>query len=84
MIGIPDERAGQLPKAYVVPKQGQSIQPQEIQNWIQDKVAPYKRLRGGVELMEVIPKSPSGKILRRVLTDMEKERAAKLAGKAKL
>jgi acyl-CoA synthetase (AMP-forming)/AMP-acid ligase II len=38
-----------------------------------DKVAPYKRPRGGVEIIEAVPKSPSGKILRRVLMEKEKD-----------
>ena len=37
-----------------------------------DRVANYKRLRGGVEFIPVIPKSPSGKILRRLLRDAER------------
>ena len=81
VIGLPDERAGQVPKAFVVPRPGQTIGGHAIAEWISDKVAPYKRLRGGVEIIDAVPKSPSGKILRRVLTDLEKERAAKKAAK---
>jgi acyl-coenzyme A synthetase/AMP-(fatty) acid ligase len=46
---------------------------------VADHKANYKWLRGGVEFLDVIPKSPSGKILRRLLRDKEKE-----ANKAKL
>ena len=48
-----------------------------------DRVASYKQLRGGVEFVEEIPKSPSGKILRRVLRDREKAKMA-ASTKAKL
>ena len=37
------------------------------------KLAPHKRLRGGIQFVETIPKSPSGKILRRILRDLEKQ-----------
>lgn len=44
-----------------------------IEKYVQKDKAHYKWLRGGVEFVDVIPKSPSGKILRRVLRDKEKE-----------
>jgi acyl-coenzyme A synthetase/AMP-(fatty) acid ligase len=67
VIGIPDERAGELPKAFVVSKGGMTEN--EVQQYVADKVAPHKKLRGGVEFVESIPKSASGKILRRQLRD---------------
>ena len=48
---------------------------------VEDHKAPYKRLKGGVEFLEVIPKSPSGKILRRLLRDQEKEKRRRMGGK---
>ncbi|KAJ3194448.1 hypothetical protein HK101_002663 [Irineochytrium annulatum] len=86
VIPTPDERAGELPRAYVVLKPGQKATEKEIQDFIQKKVSNHKWLRGGVAFIDAIPKSPSGKILRRVLRDMDaKERAAKgPAPKAKL
>lgn len=82
VIGIPEERAGEAPKAFVVLKPGTAKSDQtakEIIEFIDKKVAPHKRLKGGLEFMDVIPKSPSGKILRRVLKDMEKEKAKQKA-----
>ena len=63
VIGVPDERAGEVPKAFVVLKdQATSV---EILEYVSARVAPYKKLRG-IEFVEHIPRSPAGKILRRV------------------
>jgi acyl-CoA synthetase (AMP-forming)/AMP-acid ligase II len=72
VVGVPDEDAGELPKAYVVAA-GDDFDPDELIAWVSERIAPQKRIRL-VELTDEIPKSPSGKILRRVLK--EKERAA--------
>lgn len=54
----------------------------EISKWVESHKARHKWLKGGVEFIDVIPKSPSGKILRRLLRDKEKE--ARRAKGAKL
>ncbi|KAH8920954.1 acetyl-CoA synthetase-like protein [Atractiella rhizophila] len=71
VIGIiSDKEATELPRAYVVPKDPShphhdlSLQ---IQAFVASRVAHYKRLRGGVKVVAVIPKNPTGKILRREL-----------------
>jgi acyl-coenzyme A synthetase/AMP-(fatty) acid ligase len=76
VIGVHDKaQATELPRAYVVLKDevAQKENPEqvakEIIEWTASKVANHKKLRGGVRIMEVIPKSPSGKILRRLLRD---------------
>ncbi|KAI9016654.1 putative phenylacetyl-CoA ligase [Hyaloraphidium curvatum] len=74
VIGIPDEMAGELPKAWVVLKQPGSMSTQEIATFVEGRVAQHKRLRGGVELVAEIPKSPSGKILRRVIRTAEADK----------
>ena len=74
VIGIPDEEAGEVPKAFVVPSA--PLTPEEVTAFVAEHVAPYKKVRA-VELIDEIPKSPSGKILRRVL--IERERTASLA-----
>ena len=53
----------------------------QIITYMDSKLAPHKRLRGGIQFMEAIPKSPSGKILRRILRDQEKEQQQKTASK---
>ncbi|ESO85322.1 hypothetical protein LOTGIDRAFT_221356 [Lottia gigantea] len=73
VIGVPDSDAGELPKAYVVLKKDQKLSEKDIVNYVAERVAPHKKLRGGVEFLEQIPKSASGKILRRVLRDRLKK-----------
>jgi acyl-coenzyme A synthetase/AMP-(fatty) acid ligase len=60
-----------VPKAFIVP--GRPITAEEVMRFVADRVAPYKKLHA-VEIVEEIPKSPSGKVLRRVL--IERERTA--------
>ncbi len=69
VIGIPDEEAGEVPKAFVVLK-GEAT-PDAIMAFVAEQVAPYKKIRS-VEMIAQIPKSASGKILRRMLKDQEK------------
>uniref|UniRef100_A0ABM0MT63 4-coumarate--CoA ligase 1-like n=1 Tax=Saccoglossus kowalevskii TaxID=10224 RepID=A0ABM0MT63_SACKO len=71
VIGIPDDDAGELPKAFIVPKTDQ-ITVREVIKFVEETVSPHKRLRGGVQFVEEVPKSASGKILRRVLKDAMK------------
>lgn len=75
----------QLPRAYVVLSGPSSPNIEaEIQAWVASRVARHKQLRGGVIVIDAIPKSPSGKILRRVLRDkakgenLDRRRASKL------
>jgi acyl-CoA synthetase (AMP-forming)/AMP-acid ligase II len=75
VIPIPDEEAGQAPKAFVVTNG--TITPEEVIEYVAEHVAPYKKVRA-VEVIDEIPKAPSGKILRRVLID--RERTAAMAG----
>ncbi|KAG9504920.1 hypothetical protein J7337_004901 [Fusarium musae] len=79
VIQVPDERSGEVPKAFVVKSSlAESLDEKKVANDIMkhvaDNKASYKQLRGGVEFLEVIPKSPSGKILRRLLRDKEREK----------
>jgi acyl-CoA synthetase (AMP-forming)/AMP-acid ligase II len=69
VIGVPDDECGELPKAFVVPS-GDSVDGDALIEFVAGKVSPQKRIRL-VEQIEEIPKSPSGKILRRVLKDRE-------------
>ncbi|KFY86640.1 hypothetical protein V500_07503 [Pseudogymnoascus sp. VKM F-4518 (FW-2643)] len=73
VIGVMSERdATELPRAYVVlaPAVGKTrLSEAALIEWLSERVAPHKRLRGGVEFICEIPKSPSGKILRRLLRD---------------
>ena len=66
-----EDLASEVPLAYVVPKEGTGSKEleKEIVEWLGKKVANHKKLRGGVKFTDEIPKSVSGKILRRVLKD---------------
>jgi acyl-CoA synthetase (AMP-forming)/AMP-acid ligase II len=66
VIGMRDDECGEVPKAFVVVRPGACAD--EILAFVAARVAPYKKLRA-IQLVEKIPKSPSGKILRRVLRD---------------
>lgn len=77
VIQVPDPASGELPRAYVVLKEGSTMTAEDIQAWIKERVAPYKRLDGGVIFTSVIPKSASGKILRRILRDQAANEAPK-------
>ncbi|RGP63269.1 putative phenylacetyl- ligase [Fusarium sporotrichioides] len=87
VIQVPDLRAGEVPKAFVVKApqaKGKSDDEvtQSINKHVEEHKARHKWLKGGIEFIDVIPKSPSGKILRRLLRDREKqarkEKGAKL------
>ncbi|KAI1782591.1 hypothetical protein LXA43DRAFT_1068509 [Ganoderma leucocontextum] len=80
VVGVPDEYAGELPRAYVVlkPVVADAVKKDErlagqvragLYETIASAAAKYKRLEGGIEFMDAIPKNPSGKILRRVLRE---------------
>jgi acyl-CoA synthetase (AMP-forming)/AMP-acid ligase II len=71
VVGSPDDEAGEVPKAFVVPQA--ELDPDALMAFVAERVAPHKRIRR-VEFVDAIPKSASGKILRRAL--IERERAA--------
>jgi acyl-CoA synthetase (AMP-forming)/AMP-acid ligase II len=74
VVRYPDQAAGEVPKAYIVLKEQASEQ--ELMDWVAERVAPYKRVRL-VEFTDSIPKSPSGKILRRLLVARTDDLAAR-------
>ena len=67
VIPIPDADGGEAPMACVVPAVD-DLDPDALMAWVAERVAPYKRIRA-VEIVDEIPKSASGKILRRLLRD---------------
>jgi 4-coumarate--CoA ligase len=76
VVQISDEASGELPRAYVVLKP--SAEPNEVTKeylikWVKERVSPHKRISGGVVFVEQIPKSASGKILRRILRNEAKK-----------
>jgi len=85
VIQIPNEKTGEVPKAFVVKspsvglEENDRVLAREIQKHVEEHKARYKWISGGIEFIDEIPKSPSGKILRRLLRDKEKEKR-RLAG----
>jgi 4-coumarate--CoA ligase len=79
VIGVQDEQQHtEVPRAYIVAAQDRHSNAGEdearaIVEWTTKKVASHKRLRGGIVFVDEIPKSASGKILRRVLKERSKE-----------
>jgi acyl-coenzyme A synthetase/AMP-(fatty) acid ligase len=78
VIAVPHDQDGEVPKAFVVrcpTEAGKSDEEvtKAIEKHVQDHKAHYKWLKGGIEYVDSIPKTPSGKILRRLLRDKERE-----------
>ncbi len=69
VIPSPDEEAGEVPKAFIVLRDKATVE--EITDFVAARVAPHKRIRK-IEFVSEIPKSPAGKILRRVLVQRER------------
>jgi long-chain acyl-CoA synthetase len=75
-VGIPDAYRGETVKAYVVPREGETLTAEEIMLFCREKLAAYKAPKQ-VEFMEELPKSTVGKVLRRKLREMEMEKTKK-------
>ena len=88
VIGVYDkENHTEVPRAYVVHRDGAKAKEgdaEDVVKWTAGKVANHKRLRGGVRFIDEVPKSASGKILRRMLKDRaKKEEEEERGGKVK-
>jgi acyl-CoA synthetase (AMP-forming)/AMP-acid ligase II len=71
VIGVLDEEGEEVPKAFVVQRASDRLTEQQVVDFVAERVAPYKKVRR-VEFIDAVPKSASGKILRRELRDREK------------
>jgi acyl-coenzyme A synthetase/AMP-(fatty) acid ligase len=87
VIAVPDERAGEVPKAYVVKSNSIGLEDSDravkraIERHVEKEKSRHKWLKGGVEFIDVIPKSASGKILRRLLRDQDRAERKKKGAK---
>lgn len=70
VIGVPDERSGEVPLAFVVRKV--DVSEKDIIDFVAERVSVAKRLHGGVQFMEQIPRNSTGKVLRKVLREKVK------------
>jgi len=73
VVGKPDAVAGEIPKAFVVLKDGATATEEEIKKFVNEKVAPYKAIRE-LEFRKELPMTLVGKVLRRVLQEEEKSK----------
>jgi acyl-CoA synthetase (AMP-forming)/AMP-acid ligase II len=74
VIGVYDERGDEVPKAFVVRAPGSTATEDDVLAFVAEHTAPYKRVRR-IEFIDAVPKSASGKILRRELRDRERAAA---------
>jgi long-chain acyl-CoA synthetase len=74
VIGKPDEAAGEIPKALVLLRPGEDVSAEMLMDFVSNRIAGYKKVRE-VEFVTAIPKTASGKILRRVLIEAERNKA---------
>jgi long-chain acyl-CoA synthetase len=77
VVGKPDPTVGEIPKAFIVLKEGAKATQKEITEFVKERVAPYKAIRE-VEFRKDLPISSVGKVLRRVLQEEEKKKAARV------
>lgn len=75
VIGVPHPLVGESIKAFVVPRLGAVCHPDDLAAWCRARLLPYEAPER-FELVSSLPKSPSGKVLRRVLREREREAAA--------
>ena len=69
VIGIPDDEAGELPKAFITVPPGESVTLEAIQSLVSENLVSYKQIRS-LEVIDAIPKSAPGKILRKDLRNL--------------
>lgn len=69
VVGMEDEKMGEIPKAFIVLKSGEEADEKEIMDYVKDRLAKYKKLRA-VAFVDELPKGPTGKILRRGLRQL--------------
>ncbi|KAL2255610.1 hypothetical protein VTK26DRAFT_3018 [Humicola hyalothermophila] len=84
VIGVEDQaKATEVPRAYVVLREGvtaSEAKAHELADWVAGQVAPHKKLRGGIRFVDKIPRSPSGKVLRRVMREQARRELRAGAG----
>lgn len=79
VIGVPSEKEGEVPKAFIVKSPSVGLEEsaaglkRDIAKHVEKHKAKHKWLKGGIEFIDEVPKSPSGKILRRMIRDKDKE-----------
>ena len=70
VVGVPDEMAGQLTRAYVVLKEGYSLDEESIHQLLSKRLSKIKQLTGGIRVVDVIPRNGLGKVSRKHLEEL--------------
>ncbi|KAF5282541.1 hypothetical protein FQA39_LY04948 [Lamprigera yunnana] len=70
VVGIPDLDCGELPAAFIVLQPGKIITDHEVHDFLKDKIMEEKKLRGGIIIVDTLPKTNIGKIMRKSLLAM--------------
>lgn len=81
VIGLRGGDGDEQPKAFIVKQKGSKLVVEDVQEYIRPRLARYKQLTGGVEFVDALPKSPAGKILKRVLREQEERKRLSNASK---
>ena len=68
VVGVPDERLGEVGRAFVVPRPGATLDPDEVSGWCREQMANYKAPRS-VVVVDALPRNASGKVLKFQLRD---------------
>jgi long-chain acyl-CoA synthetase len=76
VIGLPDEKTGERVKAFIAPKEGKTLSPQDIRDFLDDKLSPYEMPKE-VEFRKELPKTDVGKPDKKSLRAEEKAKAEK-------
>jgi 4-coumarate--CoA ligase len=89
VVGVESQELGtEVPRAYVVRKGGMKAvkegEAEGLVRWLNERVANHKKLRGGLRFVDAVPKSASGKILRRILKEEARKEYAELEKKGNL
>ncbi|WP_051330952.1 class I adenylate-forming enzyme family protein [Aneurinibacillus terranovensis] len=63
IVGVPDSTFGEVVKAYVVPRPGETLSEEEVKQWVAERMAKYK-VPAYVEFLEALPRNPNGKIIK--------------------
>jgi len=71
VVSVPDERAGELPRAYIITDG--NVTEDQINAYMTEQLAPHKQLKGGIKFVDELPKSPTGKLLRKELKKMAED-----------
>lgn len=86
VVGVPapEDPGTDWPRAYVIATDRSKLSEDEVKDWVKERLAPYKQLRGGVAFVDEIPKNAIGKMLRRELRDRAKRELGLEKGGSKL